>query len=79
MQRETLDQTVLESGGRILGVSSPDDIGDLFIQILWELREQYVLGYYPDNRRNDGAWHRVRVRVQEPDVDVRAPKGYIDH
>ncbi len=78
-QRETLEQAVNQSGGRILSVTSPAEIGPVFIGILRELREQYVLGYYPDNRRNDGTWHRVRVRVTAPDVEVRAPRGYVDH
>jgi Ca-activated chloride channel family protein len=78
-QMDTLNQIVNQSGGRILGVSSPSAIGAVFIRILEELREQYVLGYYPNNRRNDGQWHRVKVKVEAADVDVRAPRGYVDH
>jgi len=78
-QRNTLIQAVNRSGGRIFDVASPNEIRPAFIRILEELREQYVLGYYPDNKRNDGRWHRVKVRVEAADVNVRAPRGYVDH
>ncbi len=78
-QRDSLIRIVNHSGGRILPVASPDEIGPVFIRILEELRDQYVLGYYPDNQRDDGDWHGVRVRVEAPGVDVRAPRGYVDH
>ena len=75
----TLARTVDESGGRLFNVVDPDEIRPVFIRVLNELREQYVLGYYPDNKRNDGAWHRVKVEVEAEDVEVRAPRGYVDH
>lgn len=78
-QRDTLVQMVNQSGGRIFGVTSPGQIRPVFIDILEELREQYVLGYYPSNRQNDGRWHRVKVRVDAADIEVRAPRGYVDH
>jgi Ca-activated chloride channel family protein len=78
-QLELLTQVVEESGGRILEVGAPDEIRPVFIDILKELREQYVLGFYPSDRRNDGRWHRVKVEVAGEDVEVRAPRGYVDH
>ena len=73
-----LARAVQESGGAIVPVAAPDEIGPVFLRILDELREQYVLGYYPDNRRRDGRWHRVKVGVDASGVEVRAPRGYID-
>ena len=78
-QQIALTEVVNRSGGRIFTVASPDEIRSVFIRVLNELREQYVLGYYPSDRRNDDRWHRVKVRVDEQDVSVRAPRGYIDH
>ena len=78
-QREILTQAVHQSGGRIFNVESPNKIRPVFILILEELRDQYVLGYYPDNKRNDGRWHRVKVRVDAAGVHIRAPRGYVDH
>lgn len=78
-QLELLTQVVDESGGRILEVGAPDEIRPVFIDILKELREQYVLGFYPNDRQNDGRWHKIRVDVVADGVDVRAPRGYVDH
>jgi VWFA-related protein len=78
-QLELLTQVVDESGGRIFEVGAPDEIRPVFIDILKELREQYVLGFYPKDRQNDGRWHKVRVGVAVEGVEVRAPRGYIDH
>ena len=78
-QYDALTDAVVQSGGRIFGVTSPTEIRPVFMQILKELREQYVLGYYPNNTQNDGRWHRVRVRVDARGVAVRAPRGYVDH
>jgi Ca-activated chloride channel family protein len=77
-QIERLVQAVRESGGDIIPVTTVDQIQPVFIRILDELRSQYVLGYYPDIRRGDGSWHRVRVKADSPGVDVRAPRGYVD-
>ena len=77
-QQVTLTELVNRSGGRIFAVTSPEEIRSVFLRVLDELREQYVLGYYPSTKRNDDRWHRVKVKVDENDVSVRAPRGYID-
>lgn len=78
-QLELLTQIVDESGGRILEVGAPAEIRPVFIDILKELREQYVLGFYPSDRQNDGSWHKVKVEVASAGIDVQAPRGYVDH
>lgn len=73
-----LEELVELTGGRVALVHSPEEIRPVFVGILKELREQYALGYYPSDRREDGSWHRVRVKVDRPDAAVRAPRGYLD-
>lgn len=41
-----------------------------------ELRHQYALSYYPTNAKKDGAYRRVKVRVEKPGMIVRAREGY---
>lgn len=74
----TLQQTVLESGGAMRPLGGVVDIAPAFGEILAELREQYVLGYYPSTSRRDGSWRRVRVRVDRSGVEVRSRGGYLD-
>ena len=66
------------TGGGIHTVADTGQTKPVFLAILDELREQYVLGYYPTNRLNDAAWHKVTVRVARPGVEIRAAEGYID-
>lgn len=75
---DLLRRTVAESGGRILTLGSVQEIGPAFRDILTELRQQYVLGYYPSQRRGDGSWHRVQVRLRPDGVEVRSRDGYLD-
>lgn len=76
---EVLEQTVVESGGRIVSVERVVDIEQAFEDILAELREQYALGYGPDPRLNDGSWRQVRVELRLRGLKVRSRDGYVDH
>jgi Ca-activated chloride channel family protein len=73
-----LEEIVNLTGGRVVTIRSAEGIQAVFVETLDELRRQYALGYYPSNRRGDGRWHRVRVRVARPGVVVRAHEGYLD-
>lgn len=74
---ELLEDAVSGSGGRIVSVTRVEDVPAAFGEIMSELREQYVLGYYPSNTRNDGKWHNVRVKASRADR-VRTREGYVD-
>jgi Ca-activated chloride channel family protein len=73
-----LSQTVLESGGRITTLAAMSEIGPAFEEIRQELREQYVLGYYPTLKRRDGSWHKVQVKLRDSSLEVRVRDGYND-
>ena len=75
---EMLEETVKQSGGRIAALASVDEIEPAFREILRELREQYVLGYYPSTLKNDGSWHNVNVRVSRSGMKIRTRGGYVD-
>ncbi len=75
---DLLRRTVEESGGRIVPLASIGEIEAAFQDILAELRDQYVLGYYPDRSRHDGSWRRIKVRLRPQGVDVRCRDGYVD-
>lgn len=77
-ERRLLEQVVRESGGRIVEVPSLAESRGGFREILDEMRDQYVLGFYPTENRNDGSWHRVRVEVRRNDLEIRTRSGYLD-
>ncbi len=73
-----LTETVEDSGGRIQTLAAMSEIAPAFEEIRRELREQYVLGYYPTGARRDGRWRRVKVELRQPGHQVRARGGYHD-
>jgi Ca-activated chloride channel family protein len=77
-QTASLVELVELSGGRIIPARTPNEIEEVFTEILLELREQYALGYYPTGQRNDGSWRRVKVKIDRKGVKVRTHAGYID-
>jgi hypothetical protein len=49
----------------------------VFERIAKELRAQYLLEYYSSDRRNDGSYRQIVVRIpNRPDLRVRARQGY---
>ncbi len=74
-----LGELVSETGGRIVTLDRIEEAEEAVGEILSELREQYVIGYYPSTPYRSGSWHRVDVRVRRPGVRVRVRNGYIDY
>ena len=75
---QLLGRAVEESGGTITSVRKLDEIRPGFHGILEELREQYVLGYYPKDLRHDGSWRKVKVKVDRSEVRLLTREGYLD-
>lgn len=75
---ELLKQAVEQSGGEVHSIARPEELVPAFTRILGELREQYVLGYYPSNLRHDGSWHKVKVEARPMAVRARHRGGYVD-
>jgi Ca-activated chloride channel family protein len=64
------------SGARLFKVDMLGDVNQSFQLIADELRHQYMLSYYPTNDKRDGNYRRIRVVVNQPNIAVRARKGY---
>lgn len=56
------------TGGRLFSVElyNLHELPDLASKISIELRNQYVIGYRPTNKRRDGTWRRIRVKLKPP-------------
>lgn len=78
-EHQALRRTVEESGGRVELLSSLAEITPAFAGIITELRQQYVLGFYPEHPRHDGGWRRISVRVRSPGAEIRCREGYVDY
>jgi hypothetical protein len=53
------------------------NLGSAFSRIASELREFYSLGYYPEDNASTKRTRRIKVKVDIPDVAVRARDSYV--
>ena len=68
------------TGGRLFKVLDVQDLADIAERISEELRNEYVLGYTPTDRRRNGQWRKLKVRLLPPPglplLDVHSREGY---
>jgi VWFA-related protein len=55
-----------QTGGRQYQVENLNELPDIAAKIGIELRNQYVLGYSPQNQDRDGKYRRVQVKLVQP-------------
>ena len=65
-----------ETGARSFFPTDISQLAGVYSLITQELSNQYVLGYTSTNPRQDGAFRRILVRVDEPNVRTRTRSGY---
>jgi len=75
-----LSELVEMTGGRVFAVSKLTDLPDIAAKIGMELRNQYVLGYKPQDARHNRSWRKIKVKLLAPKglppVKVYARSGY---
>jgi Ca-activated chloride channel homolog len=68
------------TGGRLFVVHDIQDLSDIAERISEELRNEYVLGYTPTDRRRNGSWRKLNVRLVPPpglpELTVHNREGY---
>ena len=77
-EMNNLAEIVASSGGRRIDIPRFDDAPRAFSGILQELRQQYVLGYYPRRQARAGEWREIELRSARGGVDLRTRSGYYD-
>lgn len=66
------------TGGRLFRPeATPGGLNAAFAGIAEELRSQYSIGYYPKEEGEIGTRKQIRVRVNRPNVAVRARDSYL--
>jgi VWFA-related protein len=66
-----------ETGGQVHFPNSISELDSVYARVAEELRTQYTIGYVSSNKRRDGKWRRIVVRVPErEDLQVRHKIGY---
>jgi Ca-activated chloride channel homolog len=57
-------------------VGGRDLVDEAATQVAAELKQQYLLGYYPSNTRKDGAFRQIKVEMADQSLRVRTKRGY---
>jgi len=64
--RKALEQIAAASGGLAYFPENVDDVHSICEQVAHDIRNQYILAYYPTNSRRDGTFRAVSVAVIPP-------------
>jgi Ca-activated chloride channel homolog len=64
--RKALEQISAASGGLAFFPENVDDVHNICEQVAHDIRNQYILAYYPTNIRRDGSFRTVQVEVIPP-------------
>ena len=70
-----LSEIATQTGGRAFAASLTGDLPSVAARIAVELRNQYVLGYYPKDQTTDGKYRKVEVKLAHP-AGVSALKAH---
>lgn len=54
------------TGGRAFDVANPNELADIAAKVGMELRNQYILGYHPSNKKHDARWRKIKVKLRTP-------------
>ena len=72
-----LHQLSEKTGALLYKANDREHLAEAFSKIAGELRSQYSLGYYPKIATKSGERHLIKVRVNQPDLAVRARESYV--
>lgn len=61
-----LSEIATQTGGRAFAAALTSDLPSVAARIAVELRNQYVVGYYPKNEATDGKYRKVEVKLAQP-------------
>jgi VWFA-related protein len=68
----------VSSGGWTAYLEQPDQAAEIFANIISDVNRRYVIGFYPDRKKNDGKRHRVIIQVaNHPEYVVEGRKTYL--
>jgi len=71
-----LNRLAEETGGHSFFIGNIKNLSAAFQTILTDLKSQYFLTYTPKAGLKPRTWHQIQVRLNRPDLLVRAKKGY---
>lgn len=76
LKAEFLQELADQTGGRLFEIESTKGLSGVFLEVLEEFRQRYLLSYSPTGV-SQGGWHQLTVRVKGRNATVRARPGYL--
>jgi len=74
--KEILDRLALDSGGTSYYPQRTSQLKSAYELIGEELRNQYSIAYSPQQVRSDGAWHEIKVELDDRSLKSYTRRGY---
>ena len=74
--KKVLQRLSKETGGGFFEVSKKEPVDKIYERIEEELRNQYSLGYTPDQANSEAAYRRITVTANQKGMTVQAREGY---
>ena len=69
-----------QTGGRTFFLDDLNALPDIAAKISTELRNQYILGYHPNNKKSNSGWRKIKIKLHVPKglppLSVYAKRGY---
>jgi hypothetical protein len=69
---------VEESGGRSQPLASTEELARAFAGVVADLRQEVVLGFYPQGLKRDGSWRPLEISTALPGLRLRYRAGWVD-
>jgi VWFA-related protein len=73
---EFLRDLTTATGGRLFEVEKTANLGPIFLSVLEEFRQRYLVSYTPRGVATDG-WHKLDVRIKNRKATIKARPGYL--
>jgi VWFA-related protein len=73
-KQETMDQIALDTGGLVF--RNTNDLSGALQAAMKDSESYYVLGYYPERKKWDGKFHKIKVVPADKQLRVRSREGY---
>lgn len=73
---EALGRLTEGTGGWTYPITAAKRCKEICLRVADELRNQYLVGYYPTNQVRDGRWRTITLRTTRPGVTLATRVGY---
>ena len=70
---DMLESLAIDTGGEFF---NSNDFRRALDRVVTQSSAYYLIGYSPPQQRFDGKYHKIKVKVKKPGMEVRARNGY---